>query len=446
MLRLTIFTIFCCSSLALFGQNLTGKWAGYFTPNMETLGRVYTYEMDIKELPNHQLEVVTYTKFSVDFSAKAFADGIYTPQTNLVSINENRFENLKINNGMQGCLMSNYLVYKNIRGHDIIEGTYTSSNILNKKDCGGGTVYLEKIVSIEKQMQVEKENNAQLAKNKKSILEKNNKHQATTSIVKINQVATPKNNTQKVTKSIVTNENKSPQSSKRIIVKTINYTENAIVKNKVNPTPKITTPNSNLNKQESKQPTLSASTASAPSTSSVTKTTNEAPNSATVTTNAPLPKNSNTIQNNTASSVTNDNENDLSGSSNDKPENTLQNIPWVLVSRENKLIKTIKIASQKFTIDFYDNGTIDNDTVMVFDNKQLAVNKQRLSYKAIHTEFSFTNKLTEHEIIIVAHNMGQVPPNTALLVLRDGNTRQELFITSTIKVNAKLIFQYAPPH
>ena len=112
MLRLTIFTIFCCSSFALFGQNLTGKWAGYFTPNMETLGRVYTYEMDIKELPNHQLEVVTYTKFSVDFSAKAFADGIYTPPTNLVSINENRFENLKINNGMQGCLMSNYLVYK----------------------------------------------------------------------------------------------------------------------------------------------------------------------------------------------------------------------------------------------------------------------------------------------------------------------------------------------
>ena len=80
-----------------------------------------------------------------------------------------------------------------------------------------------------------------------------------------------------------------------------------------------------------------------------------------------------------------------------------------------------------------------------FDNKKLLVNKKRLSYKAIHLEFNFTENSREHEVIIVAHNMGTVPPNTALLLLKDGKNRQEYFITSTNKINAKILIVYEPP-
>jgi S-ribosylhomocysteine lyase LuxS involved in autoinducer biosynthesis len=97
------------------------------------------------------------------------------------------------------------------------------------------------------------------------------------------------------------------------------------------------------------------------------------------------------------------------------------------------------------SIDLFDNGTIDNDTIIVFDNKKLLVNKKRLSYKAIHLEFNFTENIREHEVIIVAHNMGTVPPNTALLLVKDGKNRQEYFITSTNKINAKLLIVYEPP-
>ena len=79
-----------------------------------------------------------------------------------------------------------------------------------------------------------------------------------------------------------------------------------------------------------------------------------------------------------------------------------------------------------------------------YDNKKLLVSKKRLSYKAIHLEFTLSEVINEHEIIIVAHNMGTVPPNTALLVLKDGDRRQELFITSTNKMNAKIIVSYTP--
>jgi hypothetical protein len=134
---------------------------------------------------------------------------------------------------------------------------------------------------------------------------------------------------------------------------------------------------------------------------------------------------------------------------NTSTQNTIRNqpinLPWVLVGRENKLVKKIITNSKNITIDLFDNGTIDNDTIIVFDNKKLLVNKKRLSYKSIHLEFDFTENLREHEVIIVAHNMGSVPPNTALLLFKDGKSRQEYFITSTNKTNAKILIVYEPP-
>jgi hypothetical protein len=136
-------------------------------------------------------------------------------------------------------------------------------------------------------------------------------------------------------------------------------------------------------------------------------------------------------------------------STNTITQNTIRNqpinLPWVLVGRENKLVKKIITNSKKISLDLFDNGTIDNDTIIVFDNKKLLVNKKRLSYKAIHLEFDFTENLREHEVIIVAHNMGTVPPNTALLLFKDGKVRQEYFITSTNKINAKILIVYEPP-
>jgi len=34
-----------------------------------------------------------------------------------------------------------------------------------------------------------------------------------------------------------------------------------------------------------------------------------------------------------------------------------------------------------------------------------------------------------------------VPPNTALMVVKDGSNRQEIYITSTLSVNAMIVFE-----
>ncbi|MGP2478125.1 hypothetical protein, partial [Listeria monocytogenes] len=47
-----------------------------------------------------------------------------------------------------------------------------------------------------------------------------------------------------------------------------------------------------------------------------------------------------------------------------------------------------------------------------------------------------------HELIIVAENLGDIPPNTALMVVAAGKKRYEVFLSSTEERNAKVIIEY----
>ncbi len=371
----------------LQAQSLSGKWSGYFSPSNDPENRIFTYEMDIIDQPNEQLIITTYTKQSNNFSAKANASGLFTKISKLVSITENRFEDIKMNQDLQACLMTNYLMYKNIRGHEIIEGTYTAHNPNTKKDCGGGKVYLEKDLAIVKLVNSKKSSTIIATNTKTQIVSVKNTPTVTTKTIP----PAPTTPT-KISNTAITKIGTVPKSSKsNEFVKQVNKTGQPIKINNTSP-----------NKEEI---ALEA-----------------------------VPE---------EETLRNVNETDSVISI--KQGNSFQAIPWVLVGRENKLVKKINTNSNKISIDLYDNGTIDNDTIIVYDNKQLLVNKKRLSYKAIHIDLNFSNTITEHEIIIVAHNMGTVPPNTALLVLKDEFTRKEFYITSTNKMNAKLLIQYTPP-
>ncbi len=365
MRGLFIMLIFLGCSGTLFAQNLTGKWVGYFTPNADLAGRTYAYEITIQENRNQELNAFTITKFSNSSVAKAAASVQFSSHSQLVSIQESKFEQLQLNRNMEACLMSNFLTYQNIRGHEILQGNYMSSNVTSGRDCGGGTVFLEKEVAIVKS-----------TKNK-TILPKIANETARTLVTKV-KIATPQ--------VLVNKQNE----SKSIPIS--------------NPTAITST-----NKKEQPATIVIANTKQSENL---------------------LPEDAGAENNEVAVA---------------KNQNDFQVIPWVLVGRENKLVKKIITHNKSISIDLYDNGTIDNDTIIVYDNKQLIVNKKRLSYKAIHFDVNFSNTNNEHEIIIVAHNMGTVPPNTALLVFKDADIRQELFITSTNKMNAKLVIEYVPP-
>lgn len=116
--------------------------------------------------------------------------------------------------------------------------------------------------------------------------------------------------------------------------------------------------------------------------------------------------------------------------------------PKVLATRDNEVVKTITTTANEISINVYDNGTIDNDTISVYLDKKLVISKQRLTDKAITVKFKLDDGNDYHELVMVAENLGEIPPNTSLMVVTAGNKQYEVRITSTEQKNAVVIFKY----
>lgn len=117
-------------------------------------------------------------------------------------------------------------------------------------------------------------------------------------------------------------------------------------------------------------------------------------------------------------------------------------VPKVLSMRDNELVKTIRTDENTITINIYDNGTIDNDTVSVYLDKKLVVSKERLSEKPIVVIVKLDETVNYHELVMVAENLGEIPPNTSLMVVHAGSKQYEVRITSTEQKNAVVAFRY----
>ncbi|MFC4232707.1 hypothetical protein ACFOW1_12460 [Parasediminibacterium paludis] len=121
-------------------------------------------------------------------------------------------------------------------------------------------------------------------------------------------------------------------------------------------------------------------------------------------------------------------------------------VPKVLLERENNLQKTLIVDQQEVRIDYYDNGQVDNDTITVYHNNQVLINRGRLDTKPLTLMVHLDEQNPKYELITVAENLGDTPPNTALMVITAGKKRYEVNITSDDKKNAKVILEYqAPP-
>ena len=108
-------------------------------------------------------------------------------------------------------------------------------------------------------------------------------------------------------------------------------------------------------------------------------------------------------------------------------------------------IKEIKVDTGTIRLDFYDNAQVDGDIITVLLNNKPLASNQKLTSKPITLEIKVDLNNREQEITMVAENLGDIPPNTALLIITAGNKRYQLYLTSTEKKNAQVRFIYENP-
>ena len=117
-------------------------------------------------------------------------------------------------------------------------------------------------------------------------------------------------------------------------------------------------------------------------------------------------------------------------------------LPTETRSRPNELLQTVTVQHEEVTVRIYDNGEIDDDTVSVYWDNELVLSKKRLTASPLVLNLKVNEDNPEHVLVMVAENLGRIPPNTSLMIVNDGDKRYVVRVTSTEQKNAMIRFRY----
>src|SRR6186713_3168639 len=104
--------------------------------------------------------------------------------------------------------------------------------------------------------------------------------------------------------------------------------------------------------------------------------------------------------------------------------------------REKIIATDIPITGDSIELRFYDNAEIDGDSISLFLNNKLIFQHIRLTGAAYTIKLP-VNELNEHnELVMVAENLGSIPPNTSYMLAIVDNKRYEAMLKSTEETSA----------
>ncbi|MBN8788860.1 MAG: hypothetical protein J0I84_17385 [Terrimonas sp.] len=113
------------------------------------------------------------------------------------------------------------------------------------------------------------------------------------------------------------------------------------------------------------------------------------------------------------------------------------------LARTNTVIATYKVFSPEIKIMLFDNGEIDTDIVSVYHNGNKIIDKKILGTTPIVYTITASADKRTHEFILVAENLGDIPPNTAFMRIISGDDHYELFAKTNLQENAAIKIEYA---
>ena len=354
--------ITACLPLFSAAQDLTGIWRGYFITES---GEQYRLEFQVQQKKSKTVTGVSYSYLDTRFYGKATMTGNFALKNSSFTIQELRTVEVRNMGGGSTCLMNYKFSYAKSGREEFLEGSYVGKTEDRKNpanngkwgDCGGGTVFLRRVINSD--FYVEPFLRDKLEPKKPDTL---------------TAASVPR----KLPKTALKNPSKSPS------------------RPAVKQTPKGRTQRS--------------------------------------TDVAKLP--ADTIRSKTTGPI-------ISDKAIVQPQIT---IPAVTRSRKNELAQAFIVTSGEIKIRLYDNGEVDDDTISVYLDGQLILSNKRLSASPISYTLKMDENAPEHVLVMVAENLGRIPPNTSLMIVQDGEKRYQVSITSTEQKNAMVRFRYQPPH
>jgi hypothetical protein len=113
----------------------------------------------------------------------------------------------------------------------------------------------------------------------------------------------------------------------------------------------------------------------------------------------------------------------------------------ILEKRNNNLIKEFTVDHDSISVTLYDNGIVDGDSITLIYNDSILTTHKMLTEKPLTFWIKIKPGNQRNELQMYAENLGSIPPNTALMIIYDGNKRYEVNIKSTEKSNGSVSFK-----
>ena len=113
-----------------------------------------------------------------------------------------------------------------------------------------------------------------------------------------------------------------------------------------------------------------------------------------------------------------------------------------IASRKTEVIRSIYVQSDSLVLSLYDNGEIDGDTVTVVVNDRVVIARQVLGINAIKaTVYIPRGEDDSVRLVMYAENLGRIPPNTGLLIVKDGDENYHIRFSGDYQKNSAVILR-----
>lgn len=108
------------------------------------------------------------------------------------------------------------------------------------------------------------------------------------------------------------------------------------------------------------------------------------------------------------------------------------------VTRTFKYVMDIPLQGDSIELRFYDNAEIDGDSISLFINQKLVFQHIFLKAKPYVVKLAVNDLNDTNELVMVAENLGRIPPNTSYMVAIVEDKRYEANLQSTEELSAMI--------
>lgn len=110
-----------------------------------------------------------------------------------------------------------------------------------------------------------------------------------------------------------------------------------------------------------------------------------------------------------------------------------------MLLRTRTVATSIPLQSPAIKVEIWDNGVIDGDNISLYFNKELIVNRKRITAVPVVIELQAVPG-QENELIMYANNLGDIPPNTAMMRVYANGKQYVVEISSDERSNGIIRF------